>query len=30
VFIVALGFLCAALVVLASEVRISLTEYDHH
>jgi len=29
-FIVALGFLCAALVVLASEVRISLTEYDHH
>jgi hypothetical protein len=29
-FIVSLGFLCAALVVLASEVRISLTEYDHH
>jgi Protein of unknown function (DUF2721) len=29
-FIVALGFLCAALVVFAEEVRISLTDYDHH
>ena len=29
-FMIALGLLCAALVVFASEVRISLTDYDHH
>lgn len=29
-FIIALGLLCAALVVFATEVSISLTEYDHY
>jgi hypothetical protein len=29
-FIIALGLLCASLAVFASEVRISLTDYDHH
>lgn len=29
-FIVALALMCASLVTLAREVRIALTEYDHH
>jgi len=29
-FMIALSLLCAALVVFASEIRISLTDYDHH
>ena len=29
-FIVALGLMCASLVMLAREVRIALTEFDHH
>jgi hypothetical protein len=30
IFILALGLMCASLVALASEVRIALTEFDHH
>lgn len=29
-FVVALGLMAASLVVLAREVRIALTDYDHH
>jgi hypothetical protein len=29
-FVLALGLMCAALITLAREVRIALTDYDHH